>query len=148
MASGLYDDLGPAWKKHLFAQFHDVLAGTSVAQVYADLYDDYTYAFDRIDRSVSACSEKLLGKGENSYVFNPLCRTVCAPVILNEAPCKESGYLTDSKKRLIPFQKTYDGNTVFVAEDLPALAVEKYTCAEGTRRRSRLRSRRILSITA
>ncbi len=60
-ATNNYYNLDYAWEKQLFNQFHDVLAGTSLPQVYNDLYEDYEKI--KFDKSAGAvCSLVLNGK--------------------------------------------------------------------------------------
>lgn len=117
-ASGEYKDLTPAWEKELFAQFHDVLAGTSMLKVYLDLYDDFDKAFDLIASSNKACCEKALGTGNSVYVFNPLSIRANMPVIIDKAPKNDCGYILDSNGKKHVYQKTFDNKTVVYFDGL------------------------------
>lgn len=130
-ATKQYFNLDEAWEKHLFNQFHDLLAGTSFAQVYEDLYDDYDHAFNHIQKSIDLCCEKALGAGNKKYIFNPLAQTVTKPVVLDETPEKDCGYFVDSRNNLIPYQKTADNKTAFIPTQLPAYSFEKYSLTSG-----------------
>lgn len=119
-------DIDFAWEKQLFAQFHDVISGTSFPMVYRDLYEDYEAAFKLLDKSDKACAEKLLGRGDTPYVFNPLPWRRDAVVFLEDEGSDASGTLKDSRGNLLPWQRTHDGKIVFMAKDLPALGFERY----------------------
>ena len=132
-ATDSYHNLDVAWENHLFNQFHDILAGTSFLQVYEDVYEGYDAAFENIKASVELSSAKALGKGDDYYIFNPLSESVSQPVVLDKAPSKNSGCLRDSRGNKMPYQKTYDNKTVFVASDLPAYGFERYEpCSDKT----------------
>ena len=125
-AAGLHCDLDVAWEKQLFNQFHDVLAGTSFREVYEDLYDDYKTAFANITESDDKCARKALGSGNRNYIFNPLSRSFKQPVVIDQAPESDCGYLTDSRGNKTAYQRTWDNKTVFVSTNIPAFGFEKY----------------------
>ena len=125
-ATDSFCNLDTAWEKHLFNQFHDILAGTSFREVYEDVYDDYNIAFDNIKESLNLSSKKALGEGEDYYIFNPLSFNVSQPVVLDKAPQNDSGCLCDSRGNKVSYQKTHDNKTVFMASDLPAFGFENY----------------------
>ncbi len=125
-ATGNYQNLDIAWEKHLFNQFHDVLAGTSLPQVYVDLYDDYDKAFKLIDNANRNISESFLGKGDETYIFNPLSQELFIPAVIDKLPPKQSGVLIDTAGNETCYQKTYDDKTVFVTEKLLPFSFENY----------------------
>jgi alpha-mannosidase len=57
------------WRRVAFAQFHDAIPGSSIAQVYADLTPELT---DIADRHLAAARAALAGAGPGWTVFNPL----------------------------------------------------------------------------
>ncbi|HUS59131.1 MAG TPA: glycoside hydrolase family 38 C-terminal domain-containing protein [Planctomycetota bacterium] len=85
-----------AWKKVLFNQFHDILAGSSIKPVYDDATEDYDAA-DRAAKTVLNDSlEKIggqmetAGEGQPFLVFNPLpwqrTDAVTAELLLPDSP--------------------------------------------------------------
>ena len=130
-ASGEYRDLSGAWEKELFAQFHDILAGTSMLKVYLDLYEDFDKAFKIIAAANEDCALSALGQGEETYVFNPLSATANAPVILDKAPASDAGFLVDSNGNKHPYQKTFDGKTAVYFDGLKPYSFNRLTEAEG-----------------
>jgi alpha-mannosidase len=123
-----------AWQKELFNQFHDIMSGTSFPSVYQDVFDDYKQAFGQISTVKNNLTGKLLGKGDSTFVFNPLPWVRSAVVKLPADGLDENGILVDCRGNRIPYQKTSDGaEVVFVAKELPGLGFEAYkTTSEET----------------
>ena len=131
-ATGDYEDLTKAWETELFAQFHDILAGTSMLKVYLDLYEDYDRAFKIIAAADKACAERALGTGDNLYFFNPLSIALTAPVIIDKAPAEESGFVLCSDGNKYPYQRTSDGMTALYVDGIAPYSFTKLTFAAGT----------------
>ncbi|MFB6075215.1 MAG: alpha-mannosidase [Haloarculaceae archaeon] len=56
-----HDDLERAWKALLFHQFHDILPGSSVTEVYADADRDYEQVFETAEAVTERAREALFG---------------------------------------------------------------------------------------
>ncbi|MFB6150735.1 MAG: alpha-mannosidase [Haloarculaceae archaeon] len=70
-----HDDLESAWKVLLFNQFHDVLPGSSVTDVYTDADRDYERVFDAAADAREAALDALVGLTDRSdrlCLTNPL----------------------------------------------------------------------------
>ena len=126
-----YRDLTKAWEKELFGQFHDILAGTSMLKVYLDMYEEYDKAFEIIAAANKDCAEKALGKGNAFYLFNPNSVEADVPVLLDVAPEKEQGFVTDSNGNKHSYQRTFDNKTVVSFKGLKPYSFNKLTFAEG-----------------
>lgn len=131
-------DFREAWKLLLFNQFHDILPGTSIG----DVFDDSQIEFDQIDRE----SNRLLrfglevigsridtrGEGIPLVVYNPSSweRQDVAEVTLQLSDAHTGLLLKDSNGRIVPHQtlkKSPDGQThhiVFLSPRLPSLGYE------------------------
>ena len=121
-----------SWQKELFNQFHDILTGTSFPSVYQDVFEDYAEAFKQIDTAKNIAGNKLLGRGDKSYVFNPLAWRRDAIVKLSAENCEAKGIIADSRGNQTLYQKTFDGkDIVFIAKDLPGLGFETYHVTSG-----------------
>ncbi|MCQ2440733.1 MAG: hypothetical protein MJ076_02405 [Clostridia bacterium] len=131
VAAKKYCNLDIAWEKHLFNQFHDLLAGTCLHQVYLDSYDDYDIAFDNIKDSVTQCSAKLLGIGKEKYYFNPTSQKISLPIITTISGSKNIGYVVDSNNNKIPYQETYDKKIVFKPNNILPYSFERFRLTEG-----------------
>jgi len=131
-ATGEYRDLTKAWETELFAQFHDILAGTSMLKVYLDLYEDFDKAFKIIEEANRDCEVKALGVGDRIYAFNPLSVSADVPLVVDRVPPEESGYMVDSNGDRHPYQRTFDGKTVVYFKGLKPYSFNKLTFATGT----------------
>ena len=130
-ATGEYNDLTKAWEKELFAQFHDILAGTSMLKVYLDLYEDFDKAFEIISASDKDCAVKALGTGDALYLFNPISVAADAPVVLDKTPEKNVGYLVDECGNKHAYQKTFDNKTAVYFAGLKPYSFSKLSFADG-----------------
>ena len=72
VAGSLREDLETAWKIVLRAQFHDVLAGTSIAAVYDDVAAEYDRA-DAIAARVLAAATSVLPRADIAAADAPVC---------------------------------------------------------------------------
>ena len=131
-ATGDYQDLTKAWEKQLFAQFHDILAGTSMLKVYLDLYEEYDKAFEIISAADKNCAVKALGAGNEIYVFNPVSVKADTPIVIDKAPEKECGYVLDSEGNKYAYQKTADNKTAVYLNGLKPYSFNKLTFTEGS----------------
>lgn len=106
-------ELTDAWKKVLFNQFHDILAGTSIIEAYDDARQDYGYAMSVAD---DVCNEALqiLGgridvpfvEGAQPYVvFNHAGFDAQWPVQAEMADCGDGYVLIDPEGNRVPWQR-------------------------------------------
>lgn len=145
VAGAGYDpaELERAWRNVLFNQFHDILAGTSIAPVYDDayaMYDETDQIAGRILASaLNAIASRINTDGEGTalVVFNPLAWDRKSPLEV-EIPWQhklESLELRDAGGRAVAFQfvpsspSENEGRIriVFVA-DVPSLGYRVYRC--------------------
>jgi len=103
-------ELEEAWKRLLLNQFHDVLPGSSIPEVYEDSKRDFECIFNTasstISKSLKAIAAKIdtTGEGESLLIFNPLSwyRSDVVEVPLDELGDKAQ--ICDDKGRTIPSQ--------------------------------------------
>jgi len=137
--SGLQNELRDAWETVLFNQFHDILPGSSIREVYYDSDRDYKEA-DKIgnyvlDHSLTAIKEKIDtqkgAEGTPLVVFNSLSWTrndlVCADLPDELASgCS----ITNADGNIITSQiikkDRYTNQILFYAENVPALGYRTY----------------------
>ena len=130
-ATGEYCELSEAWEKHLFAQFHDALAGTSMLKVYLDLYEDYDKAFKVISAANMGCAAKALGIGNEIYVFNPVSVSANEPIIVDKAPANDFGYAVDDNGNKHAYQRTFDNKTAIYFNGLKPYSFNKLVFLDG-----------------
>ena len=129
--------LEQAWKKVLFNQFHDVLAGTSIPSANQDAKQHYAYAETiataEAERSLRTLGSQIntapLPEGQPIVIFNPLgwSRTDVAELTLQDElhDCR----VCDEHGNPVPSQVSLDGVTkklMFLAEDVPSLGYRTY----------------------
>ena len=136
------DELSAAWKLLLFNQFHDTLAGTSIAPAYEDARDQIGHASSVagavFNRAVQAISSRIEIRPEQDMtpvvVFNPHAWPLRADVELEFAGFRDAdAAMADDDGAPVPVQRTRShatvngarGRVVFPA-DVPPLGYRVY----------------------
>jgi alpha-mannosidase len=137
--------LESAWREVLFNQFHDILPGSSIREVYLDADESYAWA-QRIGRyELTSSLKALAGQAttnavQGAYaavVFNSLgwTRAGLATVPLPEGS-GEPYLVLDEEGRLIPSQIVstgpYSRELIFVARSIPPFGYRTFTLRTGT----------------
>ncbi len=135
-------ELEEAWQTLLLNQFHDVLPGSSIPEVYRDSQKD----FDRVFRTANGVISRALraiasgvdtsGKGRPVLLFNPLSWSRSGIV---EVPAKSLGSaasIVDEGGRPVASQKTSGGKVIFVADDIPSIGYKQYRSVPSRSKRS------------
>ncbi len=136
------------WEKVLRNQFHDILAGSCIPEVYEDAMADYAAVQEGAgrerDRALRAICQGIdtSGSAENLVVFNTLGweRTDLVAVPADQLP--PAFRLEDLEGRPVPYQKVrrVDGSTevLFVAREVPACGYTTFRVLPGPQRREEL----------
>ncbi|GBF06144.1 alpha-mannosidase [Deinococcus aerius] len=139
-------DLERAWKRVLFNQFHDILAGSSIESAYEDARHEYGEALATAQHVTNAAALRLSWRvsipqreGSKPYVvFNPHAFPVRLPVEHETGGVPESFTVTDEGGRPIPAQRIRSEATVTGWRkrltwlvDLPPLGYRTYTILPG-----------------
>ena len=115
------------WKVLLLNQFHDILPGSSIQEVYEVTKKEY----EEVEQNGSAMLEErmqvLAGEGENVTVFNTLGFDRSDVVRL---PGSVQGALEDEDGKLYPVQELGDASVVYLT-DLPSKGQKSYRIREG-----------------
>ncbi|OPZ71672.1 MAG: Mannosylglycerate hydrolase [bacterium ADurb.Bin478] len=111
------ETLRTAWKKVLFNQFHDILAGSSIEQAYEDSRNDYgysssvarevlTYALNALTSQVATLDARYPASTP-FLVFNPCSWPVQAPIEIEmqRLDRRIAPTLRDAKGEPIPYQQ-------------------------------------------
>lgn len=113
------EELQEAWEVILRNQFHDILPGSSIREVYEDSMAEYEKILYQANVLTTEALETIASRvpaGEGSLlVFNPNGVSVQAPLLLDIQ--EEDKVLWDGKKEY-PLQKTKDG-MVAVVDKIP-----------------------------
>ena len=105
------------WKLILLNQFHDILPGSSIKEVYEDSKEDYekvlTEGREMLANAQNAIVAKLNLEEDSIVIFNTTGFTR-EDVVISEIPCDGEFALFDVNGDEVPYQKTHDGKIVFV----------------------------------
>jgi alpha-mannosidase len=132
-------DLQEAWQYVLFNQFHDILPGSGIHEIYRDAEEDYQQALriqefhqnNILDILVSKINTSSLGSGKPLIVFNPSSweRNDVATFNLERGDTL-SYTIFDSEGKAIPSQVLspgkYDRQIIFKANKVPALGYKMF----------------------
>ncbi|MHC4429475.1 MAG: alpha-mannosidase, partial [Planctomycetota bacterium] len=127
--------LDGAWLRTLFNQFHDILPGSSIPDVYEDARADFDEAESFVESAGRGALEVLADrvttnarKGVPVVVFNPLSwsRSEVVSVPLRQLRFEgESFEVTDSTGTAVPAQPSEDG-LLFLALDVPGIGYRTF----------------------
>lgn len=128
------DDILDSWKIILLNQFHDIIPGSSISQVYEDSKEQYeaigakgreltSKAIDSLAANISADKDSLV-------VFNTL-GTERTDVVITDMPEKADFAILDSNGEALTWQKTFDGKLAFLAKNVPSKGYKAFTIADG-----------------
>lgn len=128
------EELEKTWKKLLLNQFHDIISGTCIPEVYEDVKRDFEEIFNTtqsiITEAVKAIAIQIDTQEEGIpiVVFNTLSweRDGVVEVPLDKLGSLKSIKVYDEKGQLIPFQIVEDGKVVFIARNIPPIGYKVY----------------------
>ena len=110
----------------LLNQFHDILPGSSIAEVYDVTKVEYEQLADEAGALIRARLAALAGRGEAVTVFNTLGFDRCDAVKLGDV--KATG-LKDAEGNVYPVQQT-EGGAVAYLKNLPSKGYKSFTLCE------------------
>lgn len=129
------DQILDSWKMILLNQFHDIIPGSSISQVYEDSKEQYeaiaesgkTLVYNAVDSMAASVNTD----GDSLIVFNTLgmART---DVVITDMPKTEEFAILDSDGTPLTWQKTYDGKLAFLAKDVPAKGYKAFRIISGS----------------
>ncbi len=133
------DDLKTAWEKVMFNQFHDLLPGSGIREIYIDAAEDYKEVKEignYLDRqSYSALAKEIntskIEVGKPLVVFNPMAweRNDIASFTLPEGE-KEGYAIFDTNGKEVPSQiipvDQLNNKIIFSAENIPSLGYKVF----------------------
>ncbi len=106
------------WKLILLNQFHDILPGSSIKEVYEDSKEDYEKVLaagcEMAGDAQAAIISKINLEEDSIVVFNTTGFDRCDAVVC-DAPCDDEFALFDVHGNEVTYQKTHDGKIVFLA---------------------------------
>ena len=116
------DNLNSGWETILLNQFHDILPGSAIKEVYEDSKEQYEKILKEVNEIIysraKAISSKVRTEEKALVVFNTLSFEATQPIEF-ECNNQKDVCLVDSNGQGIVCQRTYDGKYVCVLKSLP-----------------------------
>lgn len=119
------DELTRGWKIVLTHQFHDIIPGSSIREVYEDSVVNYKEAQKIAEDVIADFYAKALKDSEGVYTIINDATYERSGLVLLDGVCGKNIY--DEADNILPIQETEDGVLVYV-EAVPSMGV-KYLCA-------------------
>lgn len=117
--------LEKTWKKLLLNQFHDILPGSSIKEVYDQTDSDYKEMFHEMQKLITNLFPEK-AKGKYLYLFNP---SDIANANIVSLPLRQGESLKSYQQELL-MQRTYDGQILGRFDQLPILGGIYYEIEE------------------
>ena len=152
LSGGSYpqDLLNDAWKKILFNQFHDLAAGSGVAQIYKDAERDFAEARRETNEATSDALRRIQAEvntgtapGVPIFIFNSLAWPRSGDVQLEvemPSPVPQGVYVLDSQQNVLPSEvlsqdsRTNTIKLLLRVHDVPSFGYEVVRVLPGKRR--------------
>lgn len=122
------EELDKIWKTVLINQFHDILPGSSIKEVYEVTKEEYAEIAEKMEAMEAERTKALAGDGEGVTIFNTTGKTRNDIVKLGSIDAEA---LQDEAGNVYPVQKTKDGAVVYV-ENLPSKGYKTFAKAAKT----------------
>lgn len=133
-----YAKLKDVWKLGLFQQFHDIIPGSSIPEVYADAKEDYA----KIDAALADMNSAAMTDLAGLIDTRPPAEGMTPFVVFNSLPWARSGNVSiakpdskaykvmDAAGAVIAAEISTDGNSIsFRAQDVPSMGWRVYFMA-------------------
>jgi len=137
------DDLEEAWQGVMLNQFHDLLPGSGIREIYIDAMQTYKHSLNIADFTTNEALKNIADNINTSFakngkpvvVFNPLSWERKDVVIIELPEGDLNSYAVyDDKGKEIPSQMvnedTYKNKILFVAEGVPSYGYKVYKMKE------------------
>ena len=115
------EELTKGWKHILTDQFHDIIPGSSIHEVYEDSREDYAYIEDIAQRVERQAYEHVLEKEENTYTVWNASGWAMNQIVT--VPNHRKGIYRDDQGRELVSQKGH-GVTYVEVKDVPAMGTK------------------------
>lgn len=122
-----YAELDAVWKKVLLNQFHDILPGSSIHEVYEVTKREYAWIDAQISKLIKERTDALTQDGQGITVFNTTGMERSGIISLGDMDVQA---LRDEAGTVYPVQKTADGAAAYVA-GLPAKGYKVFEALTG-----------------
>lgn len=124
-----------AWEVILRNQFHDILPGSSIKEVYEDSKKEYEAigktGRELVEHALSSVLEHVSAHKDNLVVFNPNS-FLGEGAISFKAPEHMENLAVMDGEVLVPAQKAEDGTWLFCASEVPSKGYKTFELQEGS----------------
>lgn len=120
------EELDAMWKTVLLNQFHDILPGSAIHEVYEVTGKEYEHLAQQIAGMSAQRRRVIAGEGDAVTIFNTMGRKRDDIVDLGAF---EGNALVDETGNIYPVQKTEEGSIAFV-KNLPSKGWQSFEAAE------------------
>ena len=128
------DRINRNWETILTNQFHDILPGSSIKEVYDDSTRDYEEVIQEgtamLDGALDALASHVEAKEGSLVVFNTLSTERNDMVIFDIPEGMANPCVMDNDGELIPCQVVHDGKAIFFAKGIPSKGYKTYSIVE------------------
>lgn len=122
------EELDAMWKKVLLNQFHDILPGSSIHEVYEVTKAEYAELAEKLSSMIAERKNAIAGAGEAVTVFNTTGMERDDIVALTDCDAEA---LTDEAGNIYPVQKTKEGGVAYV-KNIPSKGYKSLTKASAS----------------
>ncbi len=127
------------WDVLLLNQFHDIIPGSAIEEVYVQSDKEYEEIFTNGMKTLQAIAQegaKSIQTGDHAIiVYNTQGYVRNDVIFVKGLDQVEVAAITDCDGKKLPFQKTKDGNIVFYAEGIPKLGCKVFYYTIGEERK-------------
>lgn len=128
------ETLNEGWKTILRNQFHDIIPGSSIKEVYEDSEVEYAEANDWVEKTLEEAKEYVDGKDHTWTVINSAAWARNECLLIPHAP-ETTGTFEDEEGKALEVVQTEEGAVVYV-EEVPALGSKQIRFVEGEEKES------------
>lgn len=124
------EELNKGWELILLNQFHDILPGSSIKEVYDDSKEEYLKIIDfgmgAVNNAISCIAGDIKLESQAIVLFNQLGFIRNDIVELSVPDSIENIVISDADGKVVPVQNTADGKLMFNATQIPAKGFKTY----------------------
>ncbi len=120
------------WETVLLNQFHDILPGTSIKEVYEVTKEEYKEVKAQIEDLISKRIDALGNRVDGDLVLFNTLSFVRDDIVELELDDHDLSSLVDCEGNTVLLQPTYDGKYVGYVEDIPAKGYKSYDVSKQT----------------
>lgn len=120
------EELDAIWKLVLINQFHDILPGSSIKEVYDVTKAEYAEIAEKLEKMIAERKKALAGSGDAITIFNTTGKERSDIVVLGPT---DAEVLVDTEGNTYPIQQTKEGAVAYV-QNLPSKGYKSFTGAK------------------